>query len=132
MYIKKLIDPDGYDQYYDITVSDGVHDILCFGSWRIEKNSPFKLFCYFVGDMKKSMINEYAIEKQGISCYEYKIIAQVLDVKEGLLKVYGFEFFFEFFFEEELPNDLNNGDYLEFECLRMDCEPLHRSPDFDN
>jgi len=52
MYIKKLIDPDGYDQYYDIIVSDGVYDILCFGSWKIEKNSPFKLFCYFVDDMK--------------------------------------------------------------------------------
>jgi len=74
------------------------------------------------------MINEYAVEKQGISRYEYKIIAQVLDVKEGLLKVYGFEFLFR----EYLPNDLNNGDYLEFECFRMDCEPLHIGPDFDN
>ena len=121
MYIEKIIDEDGEGHSWDVTISDGEHKLLCFAGFEINKNSRnIKLDCYFAEEIKKTEKTEFSIEKHGISCYEYRIVAKVTDAENGLLVVYGFEFILD----DNLPQNINNGNFIEFICLRMDCHTL--------
>lgn len=119
MYIEKVIDKDGGGHSWEVTISDGEHELLCFAGFKInKKNRNIKLNCYFAEEIRQTEKTEFSIKKHGISCYEYRVVAKVIDAEKGLLAVYGFEFILD----DYLPQNITNGNYIEFICLRMDCE----------
>ena len=117
MHIEKIIDVDGEKQSWDVLISDNKNKILCFSSEEINGSQNIKLVCCFADKIVKSDVKQFLIKKQGISCYEYKITAKLVNKKENKFSVFGFLFELD----ELLPEDITDGDFIDFVCLRMDC-----------
>jgi len=49
--------------------------------------------------------------------FRYKLCGEVKDVQNGIVEVYGFSLHVD---EDKIPNDINNGAYIEFEVPRVD------------
>ena len=119
MFIKKINDSDGDGFCYDVTVSDGNHEILCFSDKKLNNGSEFTLYSLEPTDIKKSMQKTYILEHLG-KYFVYHIVGKILDLNSGLMRVYGIEFEFGGL----LPPDVREGDYIDFINVRMDCNPI--------
>lgn len=65
----------------------------------------------------KNRRKNFFIEKEDWY-YGYKLRAKAVDVEKGDFEVCGFRFILD----EDLPENMTNGDFLEFTCIRMDCK----------
>lgn len=116
MYIKKIIDPDGDGFCYNVTVSDNSHEILCFSDKKLDNDSKFALYSLEPTDIKKSMQKKYVLKHMN-QYFVYRMVAKIIDLDSGLMRIYGIEFEFGGIF----PPGVQNGDYIEFTNIRMDC-----------
>jgi hypothetical protein len=125
MYIKRIeLGDEGFNSWY-LIVSDWEHEIECFAGEPLSlKNGQFELVCYISDNIIKSTENNFLIlhkgrDHRGCKQGDY-IRAKVINSEIGLMKVYGFEFILD----ELFPFEFKNGDFVEFDCLRMDCLPV--------
>lgn len=117
MYIEKIVDEDGEGFDWDVTVSDGEHKLSCFAGKEVKMDDKIELTCYFSEKLRKSKKKSFFIGKED-GYYGYKLRAKAVDVEKGDFEVYGFRFILD----EYLPENMTIGDFLEFTCIRMDCE----------
>lgn len=118
MIIENIVDRDGDGFEYEVTVSDGKRSILCFAYTPVNKqNKNLKLYAFEPGNLSKVSNSKYMLKKLK-SPFEYEIVAQVLDRDKGMAQVFGFVFEIG----TTLSKEINNGDFVKFINIRMDCE----------
>lgn len=119
MYIKQIVSIDKYIGEADVIVSDGLYDLLCYNYQSAKlalKMDVDELSILFAGNIMKSSNPNYFINKLS-DYYAYHLQGKVADINIptiiiGNLKIY---------LDNMLPNDIREGDFVEFDAQRIDC-----------
>lgn len=102
-----------------VEVTDGKFSVKCFSqplNYPLDSEINDPLYCYDVNYIVKSYENTYKVEKLS-SYFAYNFIGKLVDKNNNRVKVG------EIFLELDLtslPGDINEGDYIQFECSRLD------------
>lgn len=133
MLIKKIQDYDGYTA--NLVVTDGKYDLLCFClGFHDNATKPFEpkegmeitgIETFVMDGIKIQRIenNEekaYLIKK-GKLPLEYTLRAKVLDNKKAKIGIGELIINLENYFEDGLPENCQNGNFIEFTVDRLDC-----------
>jgi len=117
MYIVSEIDEDGQSHYWDVIVSDGQHELLCM-AWDKIGDKKFELNVFESRNIKKAKKNEYYLKKLRKYGYDYRVVAEIIDVDKNIMKVFGIVFDYG----EPFPAESKMGDFYEFVLIRMDID----------
>lgn len=102
----------------DVTISDGTYSVLCFSCpFNQKENDIFDnlIYCFEVKGIAKSFeSNPSIIKKNGF--YEYMLRGR-LEKKEKIVNIGELQIDIS---EANIPNDIHDGDYIEFEVGRLD------------
>ena len=79
-------------------------------------DDKIELTCFLAEKLRKSKRKKFLIRKENFY-YGYKLRAKAIDVKKGEFEVYGFRFILD----KYLPENMKDGDFLKFICIRMEC-----------
>ena len=102
----------------EVLVSDGKYDILCFAH-------PFKyhtktieniLYAFEPKNIQLSVIENFHIHNIQ-DTFKHQIIGKLLDKEKGIITVGDFIIEID---NNLIPKDINNEDYISFECERID------------
>ncbi len=116
MFVKEIKDYDENSCEATVIVSDGKFEIACYAdSLELKEKREFQLVTFLAKNFMLSQTPEAKVEKKG-GYYEYKLTGRIInkDTKEieiGNIKIK---------LDGYIPTDLNVGDFVEFECLRVD------------
>ncbi|MCL2862235.1 MAG: hypothetical protein FWE22_07495, partial [Firmicutes bacterium] len=69
-------------------------------------------------NIKKAKKNEYYLKKLRKYGYDYRVVAEIIDVDKNIMKVFGIVFDYG----EPLPVEAKMGDFYEFVLIRMDID----------
>ena len=116
MYIKNIKEYDIEANEAEIIVSDGYYEILCYAQPFEKKDGQFTLLGFMAKDIRKSLNNNYLIEKDLTNYFAYKLQGKLINVKNGLVAIG--EIIIRI--EERIPNDIRENDFIEFTVLRID------------
>lgn len=133
MYIKKILEYD-YN-YANYMVSDGFNEVkcLCISVPLPNDREPqvgmevLKIYVFTVNKLEIMKVLEekdkkFYLSKTPLIGFEYKIIARIVDCKKAIVEVFNFKISLEFEYEQGFSEDFKNGDFIEFEVDRLDCE----------
>lgn len=133
MYIKKILEYN-YN-YANYMVSDGVNELkcLCLSVPLPDNMEPkegmevLKIYAFTVNKLEimkvlKEKDKKYYISKTPLIGFDYKIRARIVDCKKAIVEVFNFIISLEFEYENGFSEDFINGDFIEFEVDRLDCE----------
>ena len=117
MFIKEILIIDRNAQEADIIVSDGKIDILCHTFDYLNDNiKSFELSPLDYDEEYAISEKEFKISNFGQSKYDYQINCEIIDIKNGIVKLSGIKISLG----KYLPGDLKNGDWITVKCYRMD------------
>ena len=129
MIIKEVLTYDG-DNYAQFIVSDGTYDLLCVctpvtlpsGFNEPKKGMDISEIVAFAPDgMNVKRIrddkNKVYMIKKGKNPLNYHLQSKVIDKEIGLVRIGNL-----IIETDELPEDVVNGDFIEFEVDRLDCD----------
>ncbi|WP_226528736.1 hypothetical protein [Metabacillus niabensis] len=103
----------------EVEVTDGEHFVKCFAHpLQKDEGSELKdpIYCYDVTQIIKAEENKYEVVKLGNN-FNYLLTGQLIDKNNEIVKLG------EFLFELDsslIPGDINEGDYISFNCERLD------------
>lgn len=115
MYIKKVLDYDGYDA--NIIVTDGKYEIMCY-AWEFynKENADFELSAFDAVDVMRALNQQYMIEKLDYGYYSYKLQGKLIDLEKQIVEIGNIIIEVEGY----LPSDIVQGEYIEFLATRID------------
>ena len=120
MYLKKVQDYDKYSNEADIVVSDGKYDLLCY-CYPAQCNKIGTKVNYIIANCTTNIVrvdeNIYSIQKFG-SFYQYHLQGMVFNVDVPMVKIGSIELSLD----THLPGDIKEGEFIEFDVIRLDCE----------
>ncbi len=117
MICMKKIKIDYLSQEAYVILSDGNIDILVF-SHPFEGEIELPLMGFACYDINKSDKKKYYVEKLLDSYFGYKINGKLIDKEKGIVKLG--EFTIELDDKESIPQDIKNGDFIQFKVVRID------------
>ena len=133
MYIKKILEYN-YN-YANYMVSDGNKEVkcLCLSVPLPNDKEPqvgmevLKIYAFTVNELIISKVLEekkknFYVSKTPIFGFSYKIRGRIVDRQKAIIEVYNFTISLEFEYENGFSEDFKNGDFIEFEVDRLDCE----------
>ena len=110
---------DKNEREADVTITDGVYSIVCFSCpFNQNENDIFDnlIYCFEAHDIVKSFKSDPAIiKKEGF--YEYMLIGELKSKSDKIVKVG--ELLIDIS-DADIPNDINEGNYIEFTVDRLD------------
>lgn len=115
MFIKEIKEYDKISQEADIIVSDGQFEILCYAHPFELKKSKWVLSTLFAENIMISFNKEPSVQKKD-GYFDYKLTGKILNKSKQIVSVG--EIIIEL--DGHIPNDLVEGNYIEFECMRID------------
>jgi hypothetical protein len=100
----------------EVYISDGINKLVCFSCpFRMHlDDSVSHLYATFVDSILRLDIDDYSYRYKG--GYSYDIGAKVVDVVEPCVEIFGIIIALD----AELPGDIIVGDFVSFECGRLD------------
>ena len=117
MFIKEILNIDRNAHEADIIVSDGKIDILCHTFDYLNDNiKSFELSPLDYDEVYAISEKEFKISNFSQSKYDYQIHCEIIDIKNGIVKLCGIKISLG----KYLPGDLTNGDWITVKCYRMD------------
>ena len=119
MFIKRIDSFDNDSGEADLIVTDGIHELLCY-CCPFENESEImpniKLIESFLCEnIMRVDDKEYLIVKHK-SFYSYHLQGQVLDINKHIVCIGKIIINLD----RPLPKDIKNGDFIEFDVLRLD------------
>ena len=119
MYVKKIEWLDKISKEAIVEVSEGTEQLVCFSCpcpYKLNDRLCEPLECLDTRHIALCVAEEYDIKKlEGAFCYQLK--GQIKDKNRGLVDVYGLILHID---QQEIPNDIENGMYIEFTTSRID------------
>lgn len=116
MFIKRIFNIDNDAHEADIIVSDGNLDILCYAfDFQNANIDRFELSPMDYNEVYISYEKGYKIKKFDQSKYNYFIQCRIIDIKNGIVELYGTNISLGRY----LPGDLKNGDWITVKCYRL-------------
>ena len=115
MIIKKIDWIDENIKEAEVTVTDGTYEIICFChpcDYKEGDEVKEVLNCFNTGLVYISE-EECLVQKQ-TPPWDYWIVAKVIDSKSNLAAVG------DIMMNVDIPKDINNGEFIEFNCTRFD------------
>lgn len=122
MFIKNIIQFDNFSKEADIITSDGKFELLCYCHPTDMPNvnqKVNKIRTFLAQNIMIALTHEYAISKVN-SYYGYHLQGELAYLNEHEIIVRIGEL--ELFLDEYPPNDINVGEFIEFDVERLDCE----------
>ena len=133
MYITKILEYS-YN-YADYIVSDGVKELkcMCISVPLPDDKEPqigmevLRIYAFAVNRIDIIKItNEkqknYKISNQIFSYFKYKLRGKIIDCKQAIVQVFDFTIRLEWEYPNGFSEEFQNGDFIEFEVDRLDCE----------
>lgn len=119
MYVKKIEWLDKISKEAIVEVVEGTERLFCFSCPCPYKQNDLlhePLECLDTRHITLCFTEEYDIKKlEGAFCYKLK--GQIKDKNRGLIDVHNFTLHID---QQEIPNDIENGMFLEFTTSRID------------
>lgn len=119
MYIKQIVSIDTISGEADVVVSDGLYELLCYNyqSAKFALNMDVdELSILFSEHIMKSSNPQFFINKLS-GYYAYHLQGKVIDVNEPTIIIGDLTINLD----KMLPNDIVEGDFVEFIAQRIDC-----------
>lgn len=118
MKIKK-IEWISNDIYLDaiVLVSDGSFEIKCFCSNCVYSENEIlndRLYAFEIENVRLSLTKKFDLKNIN-NTFEYYIVGELINQKLNIIRVG--EIFIELF---QIPNDITEGQFIEFYCKRID------------
>ena len=103
----------------DVTITDGTYTLLCF-SYPFNQNEKdiFEnlIYCFNIKDIVKSFESYPAVIKKN-GFYEYTLRGKLEKREDKIVSIGELQIDIS---EANIPNDINDGDYIEFVVGRLD------------
>lgn len=122
MFIKHIVQFDNFSKEADIITTDGKFELLCYchPTDMPKLNQKVNNIRTFLAQNIMIALNrEYAILKDN-GYYGYHLQGELVYLNEHEIIVNIGEL--ELFLDEYPPNDINVGEFIEFDVERLDCE----------
>lgn len=119
MYVKKIDWMDEVSKEAIVEVAEGMERLVCFSCpclYKLNDMLREPLECLDTKGIVSCSTAESDIKKLE-KTFCYKLTGRVKDKNKGLIDVYGFIIHIN---EQEIPNDIENGMYIEFTTSRID------------
>lgn len=133
MYIKKILEYS-YN-YADYIVSDGVKELkcMCISVPLPDDKEPqigmevLRIYAFAVNRIDIIKITSenqknYKISNQIFNYFKYKLRGKIIDCKQAIVQVFDFTIRLEWEYPNGFSEEFQNGDFIEFEVDRLDCE----------
>ena len=101
-----------------VTISDGEFEITAFAhlfGGNIDDELIEPLFCLSCNEIKRADKAEFKVIKPSTGFEQY-FYGEVIDIKSNIVKVGKIKIELD----NDLPKDINNGDFISFSCGRVD------------
>jgi hypothetical protein len=117
--VEKINWIDKEEREADVTITDGIYSVLCFScSFNKDEKDIFDnmIYCFEAHDIAKSFESNPAIIKKS-GFYEYMLTGELKSKEDKIVKIGELQIGIS---DANIPNDINKGDYIEFQVERLD------------
>lgn len=101
---------------YDVVIANECVQILCNSLLKPRTNEITTLYCFMAKNILFSNLKSFILVKNQHEFYGYKLNAKIKDINKKVVEFFDLDIILDC----SLPGDLENGQYIEFEVLRLD------------
>ena len=116
-YIKQVNYIDKEINECEVILNDGQFEIMCFAQ-PYNENNDFSINAFLVQNIMTALDNNYSVVKSKNGHFAYSIQGKLLSKNRGEVKVG--EFYIKLENPQEIPKDINEGEFVQFNCQRLD------------
>lgn len=117
--VEKINWIDKEEREADVTITDGIYSVLCFSHPCNQNEKDIfnnLIYCFDAYDIVKSFeCNPAIIKKSGF--YEYMLSGELKSKEDKIVKIGELQIDIS---DGDIPKDINEGDYIEFQVMRLD------------
>ncbi|GAA0694846.1 hypothetical protein [Clostridium cadaveris] len=103
----------------EVTVSDGRFELVCFSqpfNYALNDTVKTSLYCYAVSNVIREQNDEFKVEKLYES-FAYILTGKLINKKDSVVEIGDVIVEIE---KSDLPGDIEEGNYISFNCKRID------------